>query len=201
MGKLRVSYGVNGNRDFGDVYKTLANLGLGGTSMVYYQNGSLVMNPLYMDRLAAPNLKWEKTTSYNVGLDFAFFGSRLTGSFDYYFKNTTDMIMAQRLPSFSGFGSILANLGEVHNSGFELSLNSTNIQTKDFKWTTAAGISLNKNKIIHIYYDYDENGVERDDTSSGWFIGKAANEIWYYETDGVWQNNPSDIAQAALVDQ
>ncbi len=201
MGKLRVSYGVNGNRDFGDVYKTLANLGLGGTSMVYYQNGSLVMNPLYMDRLAAPNLKWEKTTSYNVGLDFAFFGSRLTGSFDYYFKNTTDMIMAQRLPSFSGFGSILANLGEVHNSGFEFSLNSTNIQTKDFKWTTAAGISLNKNKIIHIYYDYDENGVERDDTSNGWFIGKAANEIWYYETDGVWQNNPSDIAQAALVGQ
>ena len=201
MGKLRVSYGVNGNRDFGDVYKTLANLGLGGTSMVYYQNGSLVMNPLYMDRLAAPNLRWEKTTSYNVGLDFAFFGSRLTGSFDYYFKNTTDMIMAQRLPSFSGFGSILANLGEVHNSGFEFSLNSTNIQTKDFKWTTAAGISLNKNKIIHIYYDYDENGVERDDTSNGWFIGKAANEIWYYETDGVWQNNPSDIAQAALVGQ
>lgn len=201
MGKLRVSYGVNGNRDFGDVYKTLANLGLGGTSMVYYQNGSLVMNPLYMDRLAAPNLKWEKTTSYNVGLDFAFFGSRLTGSFDYYFKNTTDMIMAQRLPSFSGFGSILANLGEVHNSGFELSLNSTNIQTKDFKWTTAAGISLNKNKIIHIYYDYDENGVERDDSSNGWFIGKAANEIWYYETDGVWQNTPEDIKQAALVGQ
>ena len=201
MGKLRLSYGVNGNRDFGDVYRTLANLGLGGTSMVYYQNGSLVMNPLYMDRLAAPNLKWEKTTSYNIGLDFAFLGNRLTGSIDYYFKNTTDMIMAQRLPSFSGFGSILANLGEVHNSGFELSLNSTNMKTKDFTWTTSAGISYNKNKIVHIYYDYDENGVERDDTSNGWFIGKAADEIWYYETDGVWQNTPEDIAQAALVGQ
>lgn len=201
MGKLRVSWGVNGNREFGDVYKSLANLGLGGTSMVYYQNGALVMNPLYMDRLAAPELKWEKTTSYNVGLDFAFLGNRLTGSLDYYFKKTTDMIMSQRLPSFSGFGSILANLGEVHNSGFELSLNSTNIKNKDFTWTTSAGISYNKNKIVHIYYDYDENGVEKDDTNNGWFIGKAADEIWYYETDGVWQNNPSDIAQAALVGQ
>lgn len=202
LGKLRLSWGTNGNRDFGDIYKTLANLGLGGTNMAYWQNGSaMVMHPLYMDRLAASNLKWEKTQAYNVGVDFAFLGNRLTGSFDYYFKKTTDMIMSQRLPSFAGFGSIAANLGEVQNQGFELSLSSTNFQTKDFTWNTTAGISYNKNKIVHIYYDYDENGVERDDTSNGWFIGKPADEIWYYETDGVWQNTPEDIKQAALVGQ
>ena len=202
MGKLRLSWGTNGNREFGDVYKTLANLSLGGTSMVYNSNGAaVVVNPLYMDRLAAPNLQWEKTQAWNVGLDFSLFGGRLTGNMDYFYKVTTDMIMSQRLPSFSGFSSIAANLGEVQNQGFEIALNSTNIQTKDFTWTTSAGFSINKNKINHIYYDYDENGVEKDDTSNGWYIGQPIGTIWYYETDGVWQNTPEDIAAAALVGQ
>lgn len=202
MAKLRLSWGTNGNREFGDVYKTLANLGLGGVNMVYFNNGtSTVVNPLYMDRLAAPNLQWEKTQAWNVGLDFSVLGGRLTGNMDYYFKKTTDMIMSQRLPNYSGFTSIAANLGEVQNQGFEIALNSVNIQNKNFMWTTSAGFSINKNKINHIYYDYDENGVEKDDTSNGWFIGQPIGTIWYYETDGVWQNTPEDIAAAALVGQ
>ena len=199
--KLRVSYGTNGNREFGDVYKTLANLNL-GNPMVYFNNGtSTVVNSLYMSRLAAPNLQWEKTKAYNVGIDFAVLGNRLTGTIDWYLKNTTDMIMSQRLPSFTGFGSIAANLGEVQNSGFEISLNSRNIEKENFTWNTSAGFSINKNKIKHIYYDMDENGKEKDDTSNGWYIGKPIGEIWYYETDGVWQNTPQDIAAAALVGQ
>lgn len=106
LAKLRLSWGTNGNREFGDVYKTLANLSL-GSSMVYYNNGaSTVVNSLYMDRLAAPNLEWEKTKAYNIGLDFAILDYRLTGSIDYYFKKTTDMIMSQRLPIFTGFSTI-----------------------------------------------------------------------------------------------
>ena len=92
-------------------------------------------------------------------------------------------------------------MGEVQNQGFELALNSTNIQNRNFTWNTSVGFSINKNKINHIYYDYDENGVEKDDTSNGWFIGQAIGTIWYYETDGVWQNTPEDIASAALVGQ
>ena len=111
MGKLRLSWGTNGNREFGDVYSTLSNLSLAGGSMVYYQNGnSNVVNPLYMSRLAAPNLEWEKTKAWNIGLDFSFLNGRLTANMDYYLKKTTDMIMSQRLPSFSGFGSIMANI-------------------------------------------------------------------------------------------
>lgn len=202
MGKLRLSWGTNGNREFGDVYSTLANLALAGGNMVYYQNGnSNVVNPLYMSRLAAPNLEWEKTQAWNVGLDFSFLNGRLTANMDYYFKKTTDMIMSQRLPNFSGFSSIMANLGEVQNQGFEIALNSTNIQNEKFTWNTSAGFSINKNKINHIYYDYDENGVEKDDTSNGWFIGQPIGTIWYYETDGVWQNTPEDIKAAALVGQ
>ncbi len=202
MLKLRVSWGTNGNREFGDVYKTLSNLSLGGTGMAYVNNGtSTVVNPLYMSRLAAPNLRWEKTKAWNAGVDFSVLDGRLIGSMDYYFKKTTDMIMGQRLPNFSGFNDITANLGEVQNQGFEISLNSTNIETKDFTWNTSVGFSINKNRINHIYYDYDENGVERDDTSNKWYIGQPMGTIWYYETDGVWQNTPEDIAAAALVGQ
>lgn len=202
MGKLRLSWGTNGNREFGDVYSTLANLALAGGEMVYYQNGnSNVVNPLYMSRLAAPNLEWEKTKAWNVGLDLSFFGGRLTANMDYYFKKTTDMIMSQRLPSFSGFGSIMANLGEVQNQGFEIAVNSTNIENDKFVWNTSVGFSINKNKINHLYYDYDENGNELSDTSNGWYIGQPIGTIWYYETDGVWQNTPEDIAAAALVGQ
>lgn len=200
-GKLRASWGTNGNREFGDVYRTLANLAL-GSPMVYFNNGnSTVVNSLYMDRLASPNLEWEKTNAYNIGLDFSVLNYRLSGSIDYYFKKTTDMIMSQRLPSFTGFGSITTNLGEVQNKGFELSLTSNNIETKDFSWNTSLGFSINKNRINHIYYDYDENGVEKNDISNGWFIGKPIGEIWYYESDGIWQNTPEDIAAAALVGQ
>lgn len=201
MAKLRLSWGSNGNREFGDVYRTLANLTL-GNSMVYYDDGtSTVVNSLYMDRLASPNLEWEKTNAYNVGLDFVLWNYRLTGSFDYYFKKTTDMIMAQRLPSFTGFGSITTNLGEVQNKGFEIALTSNNMRKKDFTWDTTVGFSLNNNRINHIYYDYDEDGEEKDDTSNNWFIGRPIGEIWYFETDGIWQNTPEDIAEAALVGQ
>lgn len=199
MGKLRFSYGTNGNRSLSDVYLSLSNLNSGG-AMVYYLNGApTVINSLAMSRLGNPNLEWEKTTAYNVGLDFSLFNSRLNGSVEYYFKKTHDMIMGQRLPSFTGFGSITTNLGEVQNSGFEFSLTSTNIRNRDFEWNTTVGFSINKSRINHLYYDYDENGVERDDTSNGWFINKPIGEIWYWEVDGIWQAN--EAAQAALVGQ
>ena len=84
---------------------------------------------------------------------------------------------------------------------FEIALNTLNIQRKNFEWASSLGFSINKNKINHIYYNYDEDGVEQDDTTNGWFIGQPADVIWYYETDGVWQNTPEDIKQAALVGQ
>ena len=201
--KLRVSWGSNGNREFADlgsdpnqVYKVLANLANDG-KMVYYQNGnSTIVNALSMSRLGAPNLKWERTEAWNGGIDFGVLNNRLTGSIDVYHKSTKDMIMSQRLPSFSGFSSIATNLGEVTNTGFELSLNSTNMEMENFKWTTAVAFSYNKSKIKHLYYNKDENGNEPSDITNGWYINKPIGEIWYYKTDGVWQNTPEDIAEA-----
>lgn len=200
-GKLRISYGTNGNRSLADTYLALSNLSNGG-SMAYYKYGSSsqeIINALQVDRLGNPNLEWEKTTAYNVGLDFSVLGQRLSGSIEWYFKKTHDMIMAQRLPNFTGFSSITTNLGEVTNSGFEITLNSRNIDTENFKWNTSAGFSYNKNRIKHLYYDYDENGKENSDTSNGWYIDKPIGEIWYWEVDGIWQTDEAE--EAAKVNQ
>ena len=201
MAKLRVSYGTNGNRSLNDTYLALSNLANGGL-YAYYKYGSTsqeVLNALQVSRLGNPNLEWEKTSSWNFGLDFSLLKRRISGSIDVYHKRTHDMIMGQRLPNFTGFSSITTNLGEVTNTGFEITLNTRNIDTENFKWNTSLGFSYNKNKIKHLYYEYDENGKEMDDTSNGWFIDKPIGEIWYWETDGIWQVN--EAAEAAKVNQ
>lgn len=198
-GKLRVSYGTNGNRSLRDTYLALSNLKNGGV-MGYYNNGSAsVIQALQIDRLGNPNLEWEKTTAYNVGLDFVVLDYRLSGSVEWYYKKTHDMIMSQRLPNFTGFSSITTNLGEVTNSGFEVTLNSRNIERKNLTWNTSLGFSYNKNRIKHLYYEYDENGKEINDTDNGWYIGKPIGEIWYWEVDGMWQLD--EAAEAAKVNQ
>ncbi len=198
-GKLRVSYGTNGNRSLGNTYLSLSDLANGGV-MGYWNNGAqAVVNALYVNRLGNPNLEWEKTTAYNVGLDFAVLDYRLTGSVELYHKKTHDMIMSQRLPNFTGFSSITTNLGEVTNTGIEITLNSTNIERENFTWNTSLGFSYNKNEIKHLYYEYDENGKEIDDTSNGWFIGKPIGEIWDFEVDGIWQLDEAE--EAAKVGQ
>lgn len=198
-GKLRVSYGTNGNRSLEDTYLALSDLKNGGVMSYYNNNAAAIIQALQINRLGNPNLEWEKTTAYNVGLDFTVLDYRLTGSVEWYYKKTHDMIMNQRLPNFTGFSSITTNLGEVTNSGIEITLNSTNIKTENFSWNTSVGFSYNKNTIKHLYYEYDENGKEMDDTSNGWFIGKPVGEIWDYEVSGIWQIDEAE--QAALVNQ
>ena len=104
---------------------------------------------------------------------------RITGSAEYYIMKTHDMIMGQRLPGFTGFGSITTNLGEVQNRGFELSLNTLNIQNRDFEWRSTLSFSIYKNEIKHLYYEYEDvlneageviGRKEMDDTSNGWMV-------------------------------
>ena len=201
MAKLRLSYGTNGNRSLSDTYLALSNLANGGLYAYYLTGGSKqeVLNALQVSRLGNPNLEWEKTSSWNFGVDFSILSRRISGSIDLYHKRTHDMIMSQRLPNFTGFSSITTNLGEVTNTGFEISLNTRNIDTENFKWNTTLGFSYNKNRIKHLSYEYDENGKETDDTTNGWFIGKPIGEIWYWDTDGIWQADEAE--EAAKVNQ
>ncbi|WP_270087676.1 SusC/RagA family TonB-linked outer membrane protein [Sphingobacterium sp. SYP-B4668] len=205
-GKLRVSYGKNGNRSLGSPYLALANLSRGGGKMQGYLNatGQLQLyRYLMMDRLASPNLEWEKTAAWNVGLDFGFLNDRISGTIEYYNMQTHDMIMDQRIAGFSGFKSITTNLGLVENKGIEVALNTQNFDRENFRWSTTFGFSYNKNRIKHLYYDYENvldaagnitGQKEKDDTTNKWFIGQSINTIWDYQVTGIWQTHEIDEA-------
>jgi TonB-linked SusC/RagA family outer membrane protein len=204
-GKLRLSWGENGNRSLSDPYVSLANLASGTGAMQGYVTGTntYLVKYLIMGRLANPNLQWEKSQAWNVGLDYSFLNNRISGSLEYYKTVTHDMIMNQRLPEFSGFGSITTNLGEVQNTGFEFTINTLNIKNDNFEWRTTLGLSYNKNEITHLYYEnediLDEAGnvvgvKETDDIRNGWFIGQPISAIWNYRVTGIWQVDEMDEA-------
>lgn len=209
-GKLRVSWGKNGNRSLSDPYVSLANLGAGAGATMGYIVGSGMQEVKYLllDRLANPFLQWEKSESWNVGLDYGFLNDRIQGAIEFYDINTHDMIMPQRLPGFTGFTSITTNLGEVNNRGIELSISSTNIKNDVLEWNTTFSFSYNKNEIKHLYYQnedvLDEQGNvigtrEMDDRTNGWFINQPISAIWNYRVNGIWQVD--EVEEAARYNQ
>lgn len=185
-GKLRVSWGSNGNRDIGR-YQALSNLTPG--KYLYAQpDGTVIqVNQLWVDRMRNRNLRWERNTSVNLGLDFALLNNRLDGSIEAYQMNTTDLLVERTLPSPIGFDWVMDNLGEVRNRGFEVTLNSLNMQRENFTWRTSAMFQLNRNTIQHVYRNYGPDGRELDDVQNQWFIGRAIDEIWDWRALGVYQ--------------
>ncbi|WP_281225692.1 SusC/RagA family TonB-linked outer membrane protein [Flavobacterium aquiphilum] len=203
--KLRLSWGENGNRSLDDPYISVANLVNTGTMGYLDASGkALEMKYLALDRMANPNLEWEKTSATNIGLDLGFLHDRITATLDLYKMSTHDMIMSQSLPGFTGFSSIATNLGEVQNEGFEFSLNTVNMKQPNFEWRTIFGISYNKNTIKSLYGNMvdikDANGnvigaKEGDDSANGWFIGRPISQIWDYKVIGIWQKDEWKEAQ------
>jgi TonB-dependent starch-binding outer membrane protein SusC len=201
-GKLRLSYGENGNREIGR-YAALSAL----TSSVYsYTNtGGTTFNvgAVRTANMSNPNLRWERNSSINVGLDFGFLNSKITGSLDYYDRKTVDLLMNRSLPNITGFGSVIANLGQVSNNGVELTINTENMKTTNFVWRSNIAMWTNQNKILKLYGPVpvtDASGnttmVEQDDRANGWFIGKPVNQIWDYKVLGVWQESERDVAKS-----
>ncbi|WP_204273678.1 SusC/RagA family TonB-linked outer membrane protein [Draconibacterium mangrovi] len=192
MFKLRLSYGDNGNRGVG-TYDAMSSLATG--KYVLQTDGTAgYVSQLYANRMANADLKWERTTAYNFGIDFSTFDGRLRGNIETYLMETTDLLIPRKLPSITGYSSVFSNLGQINNRGFELSLTSINIQKNDFEWNTNVAVSFNRNEIVSLYGDYDEDGNELDDPTNGWFIGHALDEIWNYKTDGIWQLDEAEEA-------
>lgn len=193
MGKLRVSWGSNGNRDIGR-YDALADL---STGKYFYQNpnGELYfVSQLWVARMENRRLRWERTQSYNLGLDFSILKSRLEGSMEFYQTSTTDLLVRRSLPNVIGFDFVTDNLGEIQNKGFEITLTSNNLTTPNLAWSSTANFQLNRNKIVHLYGDVDNNGRERDDIQNRWFIGEAIDRVWHYKTLGIWQQHEAEAA-------
>lgn len=195
--KLRFSYGTNGNRGVG-IYDALANLSTG--KFVLITNGVPgYVSYLSSDRMANVGLRWERTSSSNLGLDFTLFKGRLRGNIETYSKISRDLLIPRQLPNVTGFSSVFSNLGQVNNKGLEIALNSENIVKKDFTWSTDFSFSLNRNKIVHLYGDYITDPVtgvrkELDDITNNWFIGHSVSQIWDYKTLGIWQVSETDEA-------
>lgn len=192
-GKLRLSWGSNGNRDIGR-YVALSDLSTGKYIYQRQDGTAYQVNQLYVNRMQNNNLKWERTTSLNVGADFGIFGNKINGSLEVYKSFTTDLLVQRSLPDFLGFSYVWDNLGEVQNKGFEATINSVNINHDKFTWKTTATFQLNRNEIKHLYGDVDENGKEIDDIPNRWFIGHSIDEIWNYQVDGIWQTNEKEQA-------
>lgn len=146
--KLRAGYGVSGNSTGFNAYSSQAILGSSNTYF-WYNNGYITsMGPLQADN---PSLKWERTSTVNVGIDFSMFNNKLNGSIDVYDKRTSDLIGDYTVsPLVSSFTTLTANVGKMSNKGIELSLNSTPVKTGKFSWTTAVNLAHNVNKIESI---------------------------------------------------
>ncbi|MFH1319354.1 MAG: SusC/RagA family TonB-linked outer membrane protein [Bacteroidota bacterium] len=197
--KLRLSYGTNGNRGVGR-YDALSNLSTGKFLLITGGTPGYV-SQLYTSRMANKELKWERTTALNTGLDFAIFKGRLRGNIEAYYMVTKDLLIPRLLPNVTGYSSVFSNMGQVDNKGFEFSLNSVNISKQDIGWTSDFSVTFNRNKIVHLYGDYapdPETGemVEVNDITNEWFIGHAIDEVWDYRTLGIWQAD--ETAEADL---
>ena len=145
--KLRASYSENGNQAISP-YASLASM---AQSYYVFGDGSKTYNGLQNGGMGNDNLTWETTKSSNFGLDFAVLNNRLSGSLEYYIANTENLLMRRSIPIMTGYTSVMTNLGNVNNKGFELTLNSVNVKNQKFEWTSFLTFSTNKNKITHLF--------------------------------------------------
>ena len=170
--KLRVAWGVSGNAAV-KPYQTLA------TVSATTPNSSDSFIPMSMSN---PDLSWETTSSFNLGLDFGIIGGRINGTIDYYWTKTKDLLYYRSAPSSSVFTSILSNIGESKGQGLEIGINAQAIKTKDFNWEINASYTHSKDEISKL-----ADGLERNiDGTTALIVGEPLRARYDYETNGIW---------------
>ncbi len=143
--KLRASWGQTGNQEIAN-FASQSTFGSGPNVVL----DGTILNSIIPQRIANPDLKWETTEQVNIGLDWSILNGRISGTVDYFSKNSKDLLFNLPLPRASGFQSILTNVGEVKNSGFEFLINTTNIDTDNFQWDTSLNFSVIKNEVVDL---------------------------------------------------
>ena len=190
--KIRLSYGATGNQGI----NPLESLGVANYNP--YSFGSVVTSGSSPStRLRNPNLKWETTTTINAGVDFGLFNNRLNGVIDVYKANTTDLLLDRALSSSTGYSVTRFNVGELQNSGAELTLNGLVVQSRDFNWDAGIIWSTNKNEIISLTGETlidpvtgEEYFADVTDTSGRRLsIGQSINSLWIPEFAGIYQTD------------
>ncbi len=186
--KLRLGVGTVGNSAV-NLYQTK-----GGLQTLYYTWGPMVeagyvssdpssANPTVM---ANKNLTWERTRSTNLGIEYGLFNSRINGSIDLYASRSTGLISQRPIPALLGYTTTIDNVGITTNKGIEITLNTKNIQQRDFTWTSGISFAVNRDKVVET-----ANGPVPDLTMN-WFPDNRINVIYDYEKAGIWQEGDKD---------
>ncbi|GAB3642395.1 TonB-dependent receptor [Spirosoma arcticum] len=182
--KVRTSYGLTGNAEIPN-YQSLATLSSAyGTIYNDTRVGGTGIN-----RLANPDLRWEKTAQYDAGLEISFFKGRINLEADYYYRLTTDMLLDAPVPRTSGYATIRQNVGSMENKGFEFGLNTVNISRGDFTWNTTFNISLNRNKVLSLATPSDifnVGGPNFTNPTNVIRVGEPVGAFWGLTRLGTW---------------
>lgn len=191
--KVRLGYGMAGNNRI-DSYVSLPML-----TSVTYPNGDSTQPGYVSKQIPNPNLKWEANKTFNFGLDFGFFNQRLTISPEFYINRSSNLLLNAKLPTSSGYDSMVINAGETGNKGIDLTINSTNIMTKDFTWNTAVTLSHNKNSVKKLTGE----DVQLWEASFGYNqnthiigVNQPLGQMYGYVTDGLYQVSDFDYDEA-----
>ena len=194
--KFRASYGVSGNQNI-SVGATDALFGI-SRAAINYNN---VVTGFALSSFDNPNLRWERTAQYNVGLDMSFLRNKFSFSFDWYLKNTRDLLISLAMPADNGFTAYNTNLGEIQNNGFELDLDARLIDKK-FKWLISGNISFNTNKVIDLGKinqilgnNLLPTGLDQSGTIA--IPGYAIGSFYGYKVTGIYQNQ-AEIASGPI---
>ena len=167
--KLRLGWGITGQQNLGDdydfPYMALYRVNAAGG---YYPFGDTYYGTM-RPKAYNEDLKWEETTTYNAGFDFAFLNGRISGSMDYYYRKTDDLINTVKIAAGTNFNTqLISNIGSLKNTGLEFTINAKPIVTKDFVWDLGYNITWNKNEITKLTGGDDSNYyVETGGVSTG----------------------------------
>ena len=190
--KFRTSYGVTGNQEIGS-YNSLAQYSSNAYSLGTAPTRVVGISP---SNIPNPDLKWESTASFDVGLDLGVLNNRVQFTGDYYYKKTTNLLLNESIPQTSGYTSILKNAGSVQNKGYELGITSHNVESGKFTWSTTLNFSQNFNKVLNlgtnkqIYVGDLSGSVFPSATfkSAILLVGQPIGSFYGYKFDGIWQS-------------
>ncbi len=191
--KLRLSYGQSVN----EAISINGTATTAGTNRFPFSGVSTI--GVLASNLGNANLHWEETKGANMGIDFSVLKNRVSGTVDLFRTTTDDILLRRNIPIITGYANILDNLGKTKNTGIELTLNTVNVATRDFKWETSLNFASYKNTIVSLYGNLDSTGKEVSDIGQGLFIGESRYVIYDYTLDGVWQEgeDPSSVDPTA----
>jgi len=189
--KLRLSYGLTGNSEIGE-YQSLANI-----NTANYVFGGSQATGTVQTSIGNPELQWEKTAEYDLGLSFGLFNNRINFEADAYLKKTQALLLNAPLPETSGFTSVYKNIGRLQNKGLEFTLTTANIKTDKFSWTTNFNISLLSSKILSLGSSNDDIFLEPTFLSQFNLmrVGLPPGSFYGYKVLGTW--GTSEATEAA----